>query len=117
MHHSNTAVGGQAGGQIARAESASAVGSAALSAGIIPALFTTEQAAAYLGMSEAKFHELRGEAWMCAPIPLGPRLVRWARTDLDAAIASMPRQAARSGQPMQLLRAKVERLKATGTAA
>ena len=85
--------------------------------GITPALFTTEQAAAYLGMSEAKFHELRGEPWMCAPIPLGPRLVRWARTDLDLAIAAMPRQAVRAGEPTQLLRAKIERLKTTGAAA
>lgn len=83
---------------------------------IAPALFTTEQAAQYLGMSEAKFHELRSEPWMCAPIPLGPRLVRWARTDLDAAIAAMPRQAARSGEPAHLLRAKIERFKAVGVA-
>jgi len=84
---------------------------------IAPALFTTEQAAAYLGMSEAKFHEMRGEPWMCAPIPLGPRFVRWARTDLDAAIAAMPRQAARPGEPTQLLRGKIERMKATGAPA
>ena len=102
---------------IAGATGAASTRPAPLSASITPALFTTEQAAAYLGMSEAKFHELRGEPWMCAPIPLGPRLVRWARTDLDVAIAAMPRQAGRMGEPTQLLRAKVERLKSTGAQA
>jgi predicted DNA-binding transcriptional regulator AlpA len=110
-----TRLDGSARSQHARTDREPATVSAALSAGITPALFTTEQAATYLGMSEAKFHELRGEPWMCAPIPLGPRLVRWAKTDLDAAIAAMPRQAARSGEPTHLLRAKVERLKTTGT--
>ena len=112
--------GGHALRQIARVAGASDVDTAAASArasaaAITPALFTTEQAAAYMGMSEAKFHELRPEPWMCAPIALGPRLVRWARTDLDQAIAAMPRQAGRAGEPTQLLRGKVERLKTIGS--
>ena len=116
MHQSAITVGGQAGIQLARAGREQKGLSAAPSAIVAPALFTTEQAAAYLGMSEAKFHELRGEAWMCAPIPLGPRLVRWARTDLDTAILAMPRQASRTSEPTQLLRAKIERMKAGAAA-
>jgi predicted DNA-binding transcriptional regulator AlpA len=80
---------------------------------IAPALLTTPQAAAYLGMSEAKFHELRDEPWMCAPIALGPRLLRWARADLDAAIVAMPRRSS-AGEPAQLARARIDRAKATG---
>jgi predicted DNA-binding transcriptional regulator AlpA len=91
--------------------------SAGNSTGITPALFTSEQAAAYLGMSEAKFHELRDEPWMCDAIPLGARMVRWARADLDAAIAAMPRQARRASEPAQLLRSKIERAKTTGALA
>jgi len=88
--------------------------SARRSTSIAPALLTSEQAAEYLGMSEAKFHELRNEPWMCEPIPLGPRMVRWSRADLDAAIAGMPRQVRRPGEPTQLLRSKIERAKLTG---
>ncbi len=87
---------------------------AAPSAAIAPALLTSEQAAAYLGMSEAKFHELRSQPWMCNAIPLGPRMVRWSRSDLDDAVAAMPRQARRPDEPPQLLRAKIERAKSTG---
>jgi len=104
---------------IAGAAGSSGTETAALSArayapAITPALYTTEQAAAYLGMSEAKFHELRDEPWMCAPIPFGPRMVRWSRADLDVAIAGMPRQARRPSEPSQLLRSKIERAKRTG---
>lgn len=81
---------------------------------IMPALFTSEQAAAYMGISEAKFHELRDEPWMAASISLSVRMVRWARADLDAAIAAMPRQARRSAEPAQLLRTRIERAKRTG---
>jgi predicted DNA-binding transcriptional regulator AlpA len=84
---------------------------------IAPALFTTDQAAAYLGMSEAKFHELRDEPWMCAPIALGPRLVRWARADLDSAIAAMPRRSTKPDEPVWLANARNDRSKASGAPA
>jgi predicted DNA-binding transcriptional regulator AlpA len=115
VHKSSISVGGDASSQLAGVATDHRRLSATLST-IAPALFTTEQAAAYLGMSEAKFHELRGEPWMCAPIPLGPRLVRWARTDLDEAIAAMPRVKAAPSEPAQLLRGRIERMK-TGAAA
>ena len=116
MMATQNANGGTSGIQIAQEGGAAGCHSASHSPAIAiaPALFTTEQAALYFGVSEAKFHEMRGEAWMCAPILLGPRLVRWARQDLDQAISAMPRQVGRSGEPTQLLRAKVERLKSAG---
>ena len=114
-----TAHGGDSLRPIARAAGSSGAETTTLSArsyapAIAPRLLTSEQAAAYLGMSEAKFHELRDEPWMCEPIPLGPRMVRWSRADLDAAIAAMPRQARRSAEPAQLLRTRIERAKRTG---
>ncbi len=111
------AIDGAAGSQTPIAHAAGAVHAGVSrkpSATITPALLTTEQAAAYLGLSEAKFHELRGEPWMCAPIPLGPRFVRWARTDLDDAIAAMPRKVSKPAEPAQLLRGRIERMKSTG---
>ncbi len=88
--------GGTVGIQIARAGEATSRESASYSPEITiaPTLFSSDQAAQYLGMSEAKFHELRGAEWMCAAIVLGPRLIRWARADLDHVIAALPRQAA-----------------------
>jgi len=82
--------------------------------GVAPALLTTDQAAAYLGMSEAKFHELRNEPWLCAPIVLGPRLLRWSRADLDVSIAAMPRRSTKPDEPAWLANARNERAKAAG---
>jgi predicted DNA-binding transcriptional regulator AlpA len=82
-------------------------------ASIAPALFTDDQAAAFWGVSVRRFHELRAESWAPAPITLGPRLLRWSRAELEAAIAAMPRADKRS-EPAQLARARVERLKSSG---
>lgn len=73
-------------------------------------LFTDAEAAAYYGISRTKFHELRHEAWMPKPVVLGPRLLRWSRAELDAAIARMPRQE-HPQEPEQLRRAKIEKMK------
>jgi hypothetical protein len=83
---------------------------------ITPAVFTTPQAAAYLGVSEARFHELRPEPWMCAPIALSQRMLRWSRADLDAAIAAMPRLSKTPAEPTWLANARSERAKVPGTA-
>ncbi len=77
---------------------------------IAPILLTHEQAAAALGLNLTKFHELRAESWMPKPVHLGARIVRWARAELEAAVAAMPRQDQPS-QPHQLLRGKVEAMK------
>src|SRR5687768_13827048 len=90
--------------------------SAGLSPTLVPALLADDQAAQLLGVSTRKFHELRQEPWMPRPVVLGPRLVRWARTELEAAVSSMPRQQ-ESREPAQLRRARIEGMKhATGTA-
>jgi predicted DNA-binding transcriptional regulator AlpA len=78
-----------------------------------PVLLSDVQAAACLGVSVRTFHTLRHEPWMPLPIQLGPRLLRWPRTELEQAVASMPRKQ-KTAEPAQLLRARIERAKATG---
>lgn len=80
---------------------------------IAPILLDDEQAAAVLCTSVRKFHELRAESWMPQAIVLGPRALRWARVELEAAVASMPRQTA-VAEPAHLRRGKIEALKARG---
>ena len=82
-----------------------------------PVLLTDEQAAACLGVSVRKFHDLRSESWMPRPVILGPRLLRWPRSELERAITDMPRQGAVSPEPTQLLRSRIERAKRTGSLA
>ena len=93
--------------------------SASPSAGapFFPVLLTDDQAAACLGVSVRKFHELRGEPWMVRPVVLGPRLLRWPRAELERSILDMPRQPAPGVEPAQLLRARIERQKRTGAPA
>lgn len=80
-------------------------------------LLTDIEAAAALGVSQRKFHELRAEPWMCRPIVLGPRLLRWVRSELEAAVQHMPRQAAPGNEPAQLLRGRIERQMRSGVPA
>lgn len=79
------------------------------------ALLTDEQAAReVLGISPRTFAEVMKEAWMPRPIQLGPRLRRWARVELEAAIQNAPRQAQPGSEPAQLARAKIEAMKRRG---
>lgn len=77
-------------------------------------LLTEDEAASLLGVSARKFHDLKREPWMVAPVQLGPRLLRWPRAELEAAIAQMPRQAAPGEEPAQLRRRRIESLKTRG---
>lgn len=56
-------------------------------------LLDAKQAAATLGISERKFHALRASKapWLPKPIALGPRLLRWPRAELEAAVVAAPR--------------------------
>jgi predicted DNA-binding transcriptional regulator AlpA len=75
-------------------------------------LLTASEAGAVFGVSERTFHGLRHRGVVPAPIVLGPRLLRWSRAELEAAVAKLPRAAAPAAEPAQLLRGKVEALKA-----
>lgn len=80
-------------------------------ASIFPVLLSDDQAAACLGVSVRKFHELRAQPWMPRPVVLGPRLLRWPRAELEQAVAGMPRQETAASEPAQLRRAKIDRIK------
>lgn len=91
--------------------------SAPQSASAAKVLLTEDEAAAVLGVSKRTFSTLRSTAdYLPAPIVLGPRLLRWSADELRAAVARMPRQTERV-QPDSLLRARIERMKASGVAA
>ncbi len=80
-----------------------------------PALLTAEQAAREVyGTSERTFHKMRAAGLVPPAVVLGPRLLRWVRSELEAAVAAMPRQAEPASEPHQLLRRRVEALKAGG---
>ena len=82
------------------------------------ALLTDEQAAReVMGMCVRKFADVMKEPWMPRPVVLGPRMRRWVRSELEAALINAPRQAMPGSEPAQLRRAKIERMKATGVAA
>ncbi len=77
------------------------------------ALLSEDEAAAWFGVSKRTFLSLRDAPYMPTPIVLGPRLLRWSADELRAAVARMPRLTERA-QPESLLRARIERAKATG---
>lgn len=77
------------------------------------ALLTAEQAAREVyGVSERTFNNMRKKGLVPVPVVLGPRLMRWHRHELEAAISAMPRQAEPGPEPAHLLRGKIERMKA-----
>lgn len=81
---------------------------------LVPILLNDDQAAAVLGVSTRMFHALREQPWMPRAIRLGPRALRWARSELEAAVQTMPRQDA-GLEPAHLRRARIEALKSRGT--
>jgi|SRR6516225_701036 len=83
----------------------------------LPVLLVDDDGCAeILGVSKRTLTSLIPEPWMPAPIALGPRLRRWSVDELRSAISNMPR-GSREAQPEGLLRARIERQKATGEAA
>ncbi len=75
-----------------------------------PILLADDEAAILLGVSRRKFQELRHEAWMPKPRVLGPRLLRWVRTELESAVLAIPQQE-ESSEPERLRRARIQRMK------
>lgn len=108
-------LGGEEGSQSASADEpsayqrrASAAQSAASTSGRI--LLDDFEAAACFGVSRRTFRELCDRPWMPRAVVLGPRIVRWPRAELEAAIANMPRQE-NASEPAQLRRARIESMK------
>jgi predicted DNA-binding transcriptional regulator AlpA len=80
-----------------------------------PVLVTDEQAAAMWQVGKTVFYELRasGADWFPRPVQLGPRTVRYVRSEVEQAVLHMPRMGA-SSEPARLARARIERQKRTG---
>jgi predicted DNA-binding transcriptional regulator AlpA len=76
-----------------------------------PLLLTAVQAAALLGMSVRRFHQLRSQ--LPAPVVFGPRHVRWRRADLIAWVAGLVVDQGDRPEPPQL-RAGKSRKRAAG---
>jgi predicted DNA-binding transcriptional regulator AlpA len=71
---------------------------------------------AKLTVSERTAQLLTAEPWFPPAIVLGPRIRRWDEAEVDAALAARaPRQTERV-EPQQLVRARIERMKAGGAA-
>jgi predicted DNA-binding transcriptional regulator AlpA len=79
-----------------------------------PPLLCERLASEFLGISQRKFAELRSSAdWLPQPVKLGPRALRWVREEL---LEALTKRAPRGGgkEPAQLLRSRIERMKAGG---
>jgi predicted DNA-binding transcriptional regulator AlpA len=109
------AVGGDAGiqsGAPAAASGASPSHVSNHSAARPRVLLNFSQLVAKLNVSERKARQIIAEPWMCDPVELGPRALRWVESEVDEALASRaPRRAEPHPEPAHLTRAKVERLK------
>lgn len=77
-------------------------------------LSDSEAARSVFGISLRKFHQLEHEPWFPRPILLGRRCKRHVRSELEAAVANMPRREKPAPEPAQLLRGRIERAKASG---
>jgi predicted DNA-binding transcriptional regulator AlpA len=78
----------------------------------VAALLTAEQAAREVyGTSERTFHNMRKAGLVPPAVVLGPRLLRWVRAELEAAVQSMPRQQEPQAEPAQLRRRHIDRVK------
>jgi hypothetical protein len=71
-------------------------------------LLSDDEAGLAWGMSARKFRDVADELGI-KPVVLGPRMVRWPLSDLQAAIERMPRQEKRS-EPAELLRSRIDRM-------
>lgn len=80
------------------------------SASVAPMLLTDREAAQAMGIGVTTFHSIRNQDWMPKPIKLSAKIVRWSRSELEHALASMPRQT-QASEPAQLRRGRIEAMK------
>ncbi len=66
-------------------------------------LLAAKQAAQCVyGISERQFHLLRAKGLVPAPVVLGPRSLRWVRSELEQAVMNLPRLTVAQAEPAQL---------------
>jgi len=74
-----------------------------------PELLTEREAAAVLGIGQRKFHQLRAEAWFPQAIELGPRALRWSRTELLAALSTRAPRRTVQAEPEHFQKARARK--------
>lgn len=74
-----------------------------------PELLTEREAAALLGVGERKFHQLRTESWLPAAIELGPRALRWSRSELLEALATRAPRRTVQAEPQHFQQARARK--------
>jgi predicted DNA-binding transcriptional regulator AlpA len=80
-------------------------------------LLTDREAAQVCGVGDRTYAELIATAdWLPEPIVLGPRLRRWDLDELLEALRTRAPRGTKGSEPAQLRRARIERLKAGGSA-
>lgn len=79
--------------------------------GVTPRLLGAPGAAALMGISERRFHQLRGEGWLPEPIVLGPRALRWSLDELLEAIATRAPRGSAGPEPALLVAGKAKAAK------
>jgi len=81
-------------------------------------LWNFHQVCAFYGVSERKGAQMRADGLLPTPVVLGPRALRWIPSEcMAAAVSSLPRKTqAELCEPAQLLRARIERMKAGAVA-
>lgn len=74
-------------------------------------LLTARQAAVEIfGVSERTFHKMREQGMLPMPVRIGPRCLRWLRSELEQATANLPRQTSlERGMPEKLKRGQLAR--------
>lgn len=75
-----------------------------------PELLTEREAAALLGVGPRKFHQLRTEAWLPAAIELGPRALRWSRSELLTALSTRAPRRTVQAEPQHFQQARARKV-------
>ncbi|MES2841245.1 MAG: hypothetical protein V4794_13290 [Pseudomonadota bacterium] len=74
-----------------------------------PELLTEREAAAVLGVGQRKFHQLRAEDWFPQAIELGPRALRWSRSELLHALSTRAPRRTVQAEPEHFLKARARK--------
>ncbi len=80
------------------------------SSAVPPELLNEREAAAVLGVGQRKFHQLRAEAWFPQAIELGPRALRWSRSELLVALSTRAPRRTVQAEPEHFQQARARKV-------
>lgn len=103
------AIDGVWGNQTLKADAPSHAAPARSSA-MPPELLTEREAAAVLRIGQRKFHQLRAEAWFPQAIELGPRALRWSRSELLVALSTLAPRRTVQAEPEHFQEARARKV-------